>query len=88
MGSLADTVEAATKKCVRYTAEQRASIGKYALENRNKRARRHFSFVFANISESTVRNFKKAYTEKLQQEKKPPYPQPVVKIPEGGHHFH
>ena len=84
VGSLADPAEAATKKrkargkYVRYTAEQRASVGKYALENG---ARRHFSSVFPNISESTVRNFKKAYTEKLQQERKQPYPQPVVKIP-------
>ena len=64
-----------------YTAEQRASIGKYALENGNERARRHFSSLFPNMSESTVRNFKKAYTEKLQQERKQPYPQPVVQIP-------
>ena len=63
---------------MRYTAEQRASVGKYALENGNERARRHFSSVFPK---STVRNFKKAYTEKLQQERKQPYPQPVVKIP-------
>ena len=55
VGSLADPAEAATKKrkargkYVRYTAEQRASIGKYALENGNERARRHFSSVFPNI---------------------------------------
>ena len=84
VGSLADPAEAATKKrkargkYVRYTAEQRASIGKYALENGNES---HFSSVFPNISESTVRNFKKAYTEKLQQRRKQPYLQPVVEIP-------
>ena len=36
---------------------------------------------YSGLSESTIRNFKKAYTEKLQQERKQPYPQPVVEIP-------
>ena len=40
-----------------------------------------FRSFFPNMSESTVRNFKKAYAEKLQQQKKQPYPQPDVQIP-------
>lgn len=86
VGSLADPSKEAAKKrrargkYGRYTPEQRASIGKYALENGNERARRHFVSVFPDLSESTIRNFKKAYAERLQQERKQPHPQPVVRI--------
>ena len=46
-----------------HTAESRAKIGKYALENGNERARVHFKTQFPNLKESTIRNFKKAYKE-------------------------
>ena len=46
-----------------YSAEDRASIGKYALENGSEKARRHFLVKFPNFKESTLRNFKKAYEE-------------------------
>ena len=42
-----------------YSAEDRARIGKYALENGNETARVHFLKKFPNLRESTVRNFKK-----------------------------
>ena len=67
VGKLADPSPSACKKrkmrgkYVRYTPEERASIGKYALENGNERARRHFQSLFLNLTESTIRNFKKAY---------------------------
>ena len=50
-----------------YTAESRAKIGKYALENGNERARLHFKAHFPNLKESTIRNFKKAYKEQLKK---------------------
>ena len=42
-----------------YTAESHAKIGKYALENGNKRAQIHFKSQFPDLKESTIRNFKK-----------------------------
>ena len=63
-----------------YAPEQRASIGKYALENGNERARRHFQSRFPNLNESTIRNFKKAYKERLAHERKRDHPQPVTAI--------
>ena len=53
-----------------YTAVQRAKIGKYALENGNERARRHFSSQLPNLKESTIRSFKVAYKRKLDEERK------------------
>ena len=44
-----------------YSAEDRASIGKYALENGNEKARQPILVKFPNLKESTIRNFKKAY---------------------------
>ncbi len=41
-----------------YTDEDRAQIGKYAAQNGNERARKHFSTSFPSLTESTVRNFK------------------------------
>ena len=34
---------------VKYTPEHRASIGRYALENGNERARRNFQYFFPNV---------------------------------------
>ena len=48
-----------------YTPEQRAKIGRYALENGNGRARRHFLLECPNLKESIVRSFKKAYAQEL-----------------------
>ena len=48
----------------------------------------HFFKKFPNLHESTVRNFKKAYKEKLTQESKKLNPQPITRIvtqPKGGH---
>ena len=47
-------------KYTAYTGENRAQIGKYALENGNEKARLHFLSIFPNLKESTIRNFKKA----------------------------
>ena len=63
-----------------YTAEQRARIGKYALENGNSRAIKHFLSQFPNLKESTVRSFKKAYREELEKQQKKTIPQPVTAI--------
>ena len=66
-----------------YTPENRAKIGKYALENGNERARRHFLLQFPNLNESTVRNFKKGYKEQLAYQKKRNNPQPITSKPKG-----
>ena len=42
-----------------YSPEMRAKIGKYASENGNLRAINHFKEQVSNLSESTVRTFKK-----------------------------
>ena len=63
-----------------YTPTQRAMIGKYALENGNERARKHFLSKFPNLPESTIRYFKKAYREELEKKRKKCDPQPVVEI--------
>ena len=67
-------------KYTKYSNENRAKIGKYTLENGNERARKHFLIKYPFLTESTVRNFKKAYNEKLQKELKKMNPQPVDSI--------
>ena len=67
-------------KYTKYSNEDRTKIGKYALENGNERARKHFLIKYPLLTESTVRNFKKAYNEKLQKELKKMNPQPVDSI--------
>ena len=47
-----------------YSGETRVKIAKYA-ENGNTKAVKHFEKEFPNLKESTVRNFKKNYYEKL-----------------------
>ena len=64
-----------------YAAEQRARIGKYALQNGNERARRHFLSQLPNLKESTIRSFKKAYKQELENQRKKSNPQPVMVIP-------
>ena len=86
IGELADPAPSATKKrkvrgkYTRHTPEQRASIGKYALVVGNERARRHFLFIFPNLTESSIIHFKKAYKEKLEHERKHEHPKPVTAI--------
>ena len=63
-----------------YTPVVRAKIGKWALENGNKSARNHFFKDFPNLNESTVRNFKKAYEERMKWQRKQLHPQPVNEI--------
>ncbi len=65
-----------------YKPQVRAKIGKYALENGNERARRHFSKEFPNLAESTIRSFKKSYHQELEKQRKKPTgnPQPVTMI--------
>ena len=65
---------------IHYMAEQRAKIGKYALENGNERARRHFSSKLPNLKESTIRSFKSAYKQSYRNREKA-NPQPVMEIP-------
>ena len=48
-----------------YSPETRFKIARYAIENGNSRAAKHFSSVFErNINESTVRGFKVAYNRR------------------------
>ena len=63
-----------------YSAEDRASIGRYALENGNEKARQYFLVKFPNLKESTIRNFKKAYKERMDCQQKQLHSQPVTKI--------
>ena len=53
-----------------YSGEMRAKIGKYAAENGNEKARKHFSKDFLDLKESTIRNFKKKYYVKLAEARK------------------
>ena len=48
----------------------RTKIGKYAAENGNEKARKHFSKDFPDLKESTIRNFKKKYHVKLAEARK------------------
>ena len=64
-----------------YKAANRAKIRKYALENGNERARKHFLQEFPKLSESTVRYFKKLYQQELEKQRKKAEPQPVIMIP-------
>ena len=65
-----------------YTDEAHARIGHYAGINGNERARKHFLSEYPNLTESTVRNFKKMYLMKMREEKKknPAAPQPVTTL--------
>ena len=63
-----------------YSAEDRASIGRYALENGNEKARQYFLVKFPNLKESTIRNFKKAYREKMDCQQKQLHSEPITKI--------
>ena len=65
--------EASARKSVNYikwTDENRYSIGKYASELGNTTAVRNFQKQFPHIKESTVREFKKRYEKQLHEAKK------------------
>lgn len=68
-------------KYAKYSDEQRAKIGRFASENAIERARSHFLGDLPHLTESTVRNLKKMYLEKLRDERKKANPQPVTKLP-------
>ena len=54
----------------KWTDKQRYTIGKYAAENGNANTLRKFKTEFQNLSESTVRTFKKRYYEAVRKCKK------------------
>ena len=86
LGQLSDPAPSVSKKgrkrgnYIRYTPEQHASIGKYALENGKERPRHHFQSTLPNLTKSTIRNFKKAYKERLEHETKQAHPKAVTAI--------
>ena len=51
----------------KWTDKQRYTIGKYAAENGNANTLRKFKTEFPNLSESTVRTFKKRYYKKMRK---------------------
>ena len=51
----------------KWTDKQRYTIGKYAAENGNANTPRKFKTEFPNLSESTVRTFKKRYHEEVRK---------------------
>ena len=57
-----------------YTPAVRAKIGKWALENGNKSARNYFLKDFPEMNENTVRDFKKAYEERMKWQRKQLHP--------------
>ena len=63
-----------------YSGEMRAKIGKYAAENGNEKARKHFSKDFPDLKESAIRNFKKKYHVKLAEAHKAGNTE-VIRIP-------
>ena len=84
MSELADPSLSTKKKTrgkyVVYSGKDRALIGIYALENGNERERLHFSSRYPELKESTIRNFKKAYRERMEHERKQQHPKPVTEI--------
>ena len=54
----------------KYTDEDRYKIGKYASENGSAATVRKFKSDFPKLNESTVRDFKRKYEEKLKISKK------------------
>ena len=58
------------KKYTKFSGEDRASIGKYASENRNSNAIKKFKSTHPDLVESTVRLFKKRYLDTVKQNMK------------------
>ena len=63
-----------------YSNEDRAKIGKYASENGNERANKKFRERYPSLTESTIRNFKKRYLQRMALERKKLNPEPVTTI--------
>lgn len=54
----------------RYTSDERARIGKFAVECGVKAAVRRYSKEYPKINESTVRGFKTLYLEELSRKRR------------------
>lgn len=63
-------------KYLQYTPEQCAHISRIC----NERARPRFFPDLPDVKESTIRNFKRAYKERMYYQQKQLYPQPVIAI--------
>lgn len=61
-----------------FTNEDRAKIGKFAAENGNASAVKHFKPTYPDLGESTVRYFKKRYFEALSEKHKAGEAEPSV----------
>ena len=71
------------KTCGKYTEffdEDHVKIGRYACENGNERVQKRFLKKFPRLTESTVRNFKTKYIEKMRVERRRSSPQPVTRL--------
>ena len=64
-----------------YSPADCAQIGRYAFENGNERARKRYKSKFPNLKESAIRNFKRAYKQKLDLQRKKINPKSVSEIP-------
>ena len=53
-----------------FSSEDRAKIGKFAVENGNAKAVKHFKSTYQHLGESTVRFFKKRYLDGLAEKRK------------------
>ena len=54
----------------RYTAQERADIGRYAHQNGVTAAERHFSWLGQHVGESSIRSIRTAYREELGRKRK------------------
>ena len=54
----------------RYTAQERADIGRYAHQNGVTAAARHFSRLGQHLRESSIRSIRTAYREELGRKRK------------------
>ena len=64
-----------------YTDENRVAIGKYAVENSNAAALRHFRPHFMELGESTVKSFKTKYLAAVKENRGLDHPTDVTAIP-------
>ena len=85
VSDLANPEPAAKKRKTRgqytkYSDADCAKLGRYASKHGIERARRLFLGDFLHLTESTVRNVKKLYLQKLRDERKKADPQPVTKL--------
>lgn len=69
------------KKYTSFTDNDMAMIGKHTAENSNISAQKKFKTSFPDLSESTVRLFKKKYLEAVKQRAAQGDSSPVISIP-------